>query len=217
MHPARAMHLGRLAHPHQLIAILALRPPARLSGPRRALATASAAEPWYTPAAPASPDAETALTFSCTQCGACCTGESGLVLFSREEGRRMAARLDMTPAQFYRRYAHRVSTRGVIDADRAWALREVQSKQGLDCALLGASRECTVYADRPLQCSAYPLWTENVASRESWEQVKAECPGVARADGSRFSAENVASTLRDLETYWVVVETEAQDEAWRPE
>lgn len=156
------------------------------------------------------------LTFSCTACGECCSGEPGLVLFSRAEGEQMAATLGITPRAFYARYAHRVSTQGTIRAKRAWSLKEVKSKRGLDCALLGPGGRCRVYGARPMQCSSYPLWRENVASPESWAEVKRECAGVARKDGAPLSAEHIASTLAALDAYWEVVELEAaEDDASR--
>lgn len=163
-------------------------------------------------AAPWHAEANACLTFSCTACGGCCSGESGLVLFSREEGERMAAVLGMRTRAFYAKYAHRVSTLGTIRAKRAWSLREVKSKNGLDCALLGPGRKCRVYEARPRQCSSYPLWRENVETRESWDEVKLDCPGVARPDGMPFSAEQIASTLADLDAYWEVVELEAEED-----
>lgn len=129
----------------------------------------------------------------------------------------MAAKLGVGPAEFYARFAHRVPTNGVIDAPKAWALKEVKSKHGMDCALLqSGTRKCTVYADRPKQCSTYPLWAENVQTPQAWAEVQAECPGTARADGEPLDAELVDSTLNYLDRYWAVVEAEARDTAWRP-
>ncbi|KAG8469851.1 hypothetical protein KFE25_006306 [Diacronema lutheri] len=188
-------------------ALFSLRLSSRLCAPPTAV-SCTAGTPWY------ADEGAPALTFSCTACGGCCSGESGLVLFSRNEAARMAAKLGLSTGAFYETYAHRASTQGTIKAKRAWSLKEVPSKHGLDCALLGAGRKCRVYDARPMQCSTYPLWRENVATEESWEEVKRECPGVRRRDGRPLSAEHIARTLEELDAYWESIEGEAaEDEA----
>ncbi|KAJ1637800.1 hypothetical protein T492DRAFT_949761 [Pavlovales sp. CCMP2436] len=172
---------------------------------RLAMSSSQLAEPWF---------AREKLTFSCTQCGGCCSGDAGLVLFSREEGSQMATRLGLSVEQFYDRHAHRVATRGTIGADKAWSLKELKSKKaGLVCTLLGKDgRTCSVYTDRPKQCSAYPIWRENVQTKESWEEMKKECPGVAAVDGKPFTTAHITRTLADLDAYWETVELEAHED-----
>ncbi len=124
------------------------------------------------------------LRFSCTQCGNCCTGPPGTVWLTDQEGRNIAATLGLETAEFYARYAHKV--------DGRWSLRERPvAGNRYDCIFLertsanGETGEtgttgCSIYADRPAQCRAWPFWPENLTSRSTWEAVKRRtpCPGM---------------------------------------
>ena len=46
------------------------------------------------------------LRFECTQCGACCTGRPGFVLFSEDEAALITERLGVTPQEFHDTYTH---------------------------------------------------------------------------------------------------------------
>jgi Fe-S-cluster containining protein len=37
---------------------------------------------------------------------------------------------------------------------------------------------CSIYPARPVQCRSYPFWSDSLRSQESWEALKARCPGV---------------------------------------
>lgn len=120
--------------------------------------------------------------FECTLCGACCTGPSGFVLFSREEGERIAARLGISYAQFHDRYTH--------DTPAGRSLREVsvtdaEGQVQHDCVFLDrgsrpGSLVCSLYEDRPTQCRTFPFWPQNMASKKSWQAVGLACEGVGR-------------------------------------
>jgi len=46
------------------------------------------------------------------------------------------------------------------------------------CPCLKADNSCQIYSVRPMQCRAWPFWSENLA-QATWEgPVKACCPGV---------------------------------------
>jgi len=124
-------------------------------------------QPWYTPG----------LKFSCTQCGNCCTGGAGVVWFTPEEARAMAAELQIDEPTFYKRFARRFGSR--------YSLTEKRSNKGLDCVLLDRESRpgkalCRVYRSRPQQCRSWPFWPENLSSREAWDEAKARvpCPGM---------------------------------------
>ena len=47
-----------------------------------------------------------------------------------------------------------------------------------DCTFLDPrTRKCRVYEARPRQCRSWPFWRSNLDTPESWEAVKAVCPG----------------------------------------
>ncbi|HMN95478.1 MAG TPA: YkgJ family cysteine cluster protein [Phycisphaerales bacterium] len=118
------------------------------------------------------------LRFECTLCGNCCTGPEGVVWFTPEEGRAMAAALDLDEATFYRRHARRV--------DGRWSLREAVLEDGrhdcvfLDRGTIPGKALCRVYSARPTQCRTWPFWPENLTSRRAWTNAKARppCPGI---------------------------------------
>lgn len=118
------------------------------------------------------------LSFSCTQCGNCCTGPSGFVWFDEAEGRAMSAELGIDVAEFYHRYARRALGR--------WTLGDVRNGRDFDCVFLRQTedgrRMCSVYTSRPTQCRTWPFWPINMKSRRSWEESARTCPGMRKPD-----------------------------------
>jgi Fe-S-cluster containining protein len=117
------------------------------------------------------------LRFSCTQCGNCCTGPPGVVWFTIEEGKTMAAKLGISEAEFYLHYARKV--------DGRWSLNENHTEHGFDCAFLDrdsvpGKAVCTLYEARPSQCRTWPFWPENLSSKRAWVAAKKRtpCPGM---------------------------------------
>lgn len=117
------------------------------------------------------------LRFECTQCGACCTGKPGFVLFTDDEADAIAARLGVTRADFLERYTHDTP------AGRSFAERETEF--GYDCVFLdresvpGAAL-CSVHDLRPTQCRTFPFWPEHIRSKSAWDRLGRECEGVNR-------------------------------------
>lgn len=108
-------------------------------------------------------------------CGNCCTGPEGYVLYTEEEGARLAARLNVSPQQFVERYT-KVTVLGR-------SLGEKSTEHGLDCVFLDRKKfpgkaVCGVYEDRPAQCRTWPFWKSNLHSRRHWERAKLTCPGM---------------------------------------
>mmetsp|Transcript_20434 Transcript_20434/g.68605 ORF Transcript_20434/g.68605 Transcript_20434/m.68605 type:complete len:210 (+) Transcript_20434:161-790(+) len=153
---------------------------------------------------------EQGLNFSCTKCGNCCTGPTGFVWFSEAEGHAMAARLGLSHEAFLDKYARRVRTRGLLKTWRAWALKEVPSDRGLSCVLLDKNGHCSVYTDRPKQCTTYPIWPEHIESREAWAALAEDCPGAAKGTGDRYLPERIAAVLAEMDAYWATIEAEEE-------
>jgi len=135
------------------------------------------AEPWY----------RDGLSFTCTQCGNCCTGAPGYVWISEAEIERMAEYLKITAAQVVEKYCRRHGER--------ISLAERRTAEGnYDCIFLEEQpgtrkRICTVYPVRPLQCRTWPFWDGNLMSRENWERASRRCPGIDR--GKQYSLEQI--------------------------
>ena len=128
--------------------------------------------PWY----------RDGLAFSCTRCGACCTGAPGYVWVSEAEIRRLAAFRGETIEQFSARFVRRVGER--------YSLIE---KPGGDCIFWDKEEGCTVYPARPDQCRAWPFWPENVGRPRDWDRVREVCPGAGR--GRLYSLVEIQSSL----------------------
>jgi Fe-S-cluster containining protein len=129
--------------------------------------------PWY----------RDGLKFTCTRCGACCTGAPGYVWVVAEEIDRLAAFLGMPVDEFTRAYVRQVGDR--------FSLIE---RPGGDCIFWAARAGCTVYPARPVQCQTWPFWPENLTTRRAWNQATRICPGSDATDGRVFSVEEIRST-----------------------
>jgi hypothetical protein len=131
------------------------------------------------------------LSFGCTQCGDCCTGAGGYVLFTPEEAASLARRLGVSEEEFIGRYTH--------DTSAGRSLREVPGEFGLDCVFLNRTTfpgraVCGVYEDRPMQCRTWPFWKSNLASPSAWARASRSCPGMNK--GRRYDVQQIR-ILRD--------------------
>jgi Fe-S-cluster containining protein len=113
--------------------------------------------PWY----------EHGLRFTCTGCGACCTGDPGYVWINRKEIGALAGALAMDFSQFECQFVRRVGAR-----------RSLREHPNGDCVLFDpANRQCLAYEHRPRQCRTWPFWKSNVATRRAWKSTCRACPG----------------------------------------
>jgi Fe-S-cluster containining protein len=136
---------------------------------------------------PESPWFRDGLRFTCTRCGACCTGAPGFVWVNEEEIARLAAYRGETVEQFCRKSVRRVGQR-----------LSLVEKPGGDCTFWDKDAGCTVYPARPVQCQTWPFWPENLESPESWEHVTGICPGSGQ--GQWFSVEEVRAAAARVHT-----------------
>ena len=165
------------------------------------------------------------LKFSCTQCGACCSGSPGSVRISKEEIAGMSAHLKLGEADFKEKYL-RVETQ---DEDFSWyELKEVPTppeeerdgvvmQAGLDCVFLDrdtikGKAICSMYDVRPLQCRTWPFWEELVDEEESWVDASKGpegCPGLGK--GKFYSADEIERSVQETEQYRHELDHEAMD------
>lgn len=123
------------------------------------------------------------ICFECQGTGKCCTqrGEYGYIYVTLEDRRRLASHLEVSPAQFARRYCART--------DGLYHLLDPE----LDCGFLQEGR-CQVYPARPTQCRTWPFWPENMDSRVWEQEVTRFCKGAGK--GRRYSAKEIEALLR---------------------
>lgn len=138
------------------------------------------------------------LRFACTQCGNCCTGPPGYVVFDARELGEMAAFLKVKVGEFLVRFARPI--------EGGWSLAEVERGGEFDCIFLRedpetGKRGCSIYAARPIQCRTWPFWPGNLKSRRAYVATakRTPCPGMAKGlegEGTFYPIEKIR-TQRD--------------------
>lgn len=127
------------------------------------------------PAAPQKTWYDDGLTFTCTQCGNCCTGPSGYVWFNDREAGEMAKFLGMKKLDFLQAYSR-------VEYGRR-TLKEIPNDGQYDCVFLKEDKDghrgCSIYPVRPQQCRTWPFWPENLKSEKHWQRAAGRCPGMA--------------------------------------
>jgi uncharacterized protein len=134
-------------------------------------------DPWY----------RDGLAFTCTRCGACCTGAPGYVWVNLEEIRKLAEFRGLSVEEFGRQFLRKVGDR-----------LSLIERPGGDCIFWDRKIGCTVYPARPEQCQTWPFWPENIARPEDWEHVTRICPGSGQ--GQVFSVEEIRATAARVHT-----------------
>ncbi|OYP34151.1 YkgJ family cysteine cluster protein [Rhodopirellula sp. MGV] len=113
--------------------------------------------PWY----------RDGLSFECTQCGQCCSGEPGYVWVDEEEIESMAVQMKLSVDDFEAKFIRKVG----VDK----SLREYPDG---DCILLDPEkRNCLVYEGRPIQCRTWPFWDSTLKTKRDWKETCDVCPG----------------------------------------
>lgn len=113
--------------------------------------------PWYSEG----------LRFKCTECGQCCTGAPGYTWVTEEEVIAIADHLNLSIEEFSRSHLRVVNGRIAL----------LEDPKNFDCIFL-KNKKCTIYPVRPKQCRTYPWWTQNLQSKEDWEQASTYCEGI---------------------------------------
>lgn len=118
---------------------------------------------------------EVGLRFTCTQCGNCCTGPTGFVLFTDVEAQAMGKDLGITRDEFLEKYTR--------DTLVGRSLNEVEVDGfGFDCVFLtrdaSGKTGCSVYGSRPEQCRTWPFWKSNLVGKRAWSGESKDCPGM---------------------------------------
>jgi Fe-S-cluster containining protein len=143
------------------------------------------------------------LSFTCTQCGNCCTGGPGYVWISQVEIDRLAEYLKLPRENVLRKYCRSFGDRISLNEHR-------NSAGQYDCIFLKETpatpdpahperivhpkRTCTIYPVRPLQCRTWPFWDGLLAAPENWNNAAQRCPGMNH--GKSYSKTKIEA-LRD--------------------
>ncbi|HEY1684530.1 MAG TPA: YkgJ family cysteine cluster protein [Tepidisphaeraceae bacterium] len=140
------------------------------------------------------------LSFSCTQCGNCCTGGPGFVWINEEEIQKLAEYLKISVLEVQEKYCRKIG--GKV------SLKERFNRGFYDCIFLTelpaekgegvrqSRRGCGIYPVRPMQCRTWPFWQENLESEKAWDKTGEKCPGMGR--GKKYSQAEIEK-IRDSE------------------
>ncbi len=126
------------------------------------------------------------LDFECTRCSKCCRHDPGYVFLSKKDVERLSSLLKIDSKSFLEKYCKTVNLGG-------FGRISLIEKSNNDCVFWD-NGGCTVYASRPLQCVTYPFWSSALNSREDWDALGRNCPGVNR--GRHYTAEEIEERLR---------------------
>ena len=120
------------------------------------------AEPWY----------RDGLSFTCTRCGACCTGAPGYVWVNEEEVAQIVDYRGETDEEVRLKFIRRIGT----------ALSLTEKLNG-DCIFYDREgKGCSIYPVRPRQCRTWPFWQSNLRTAAAWEETCKICPGAGRGE-----------------------------------
>ena len=118
------------------------------------------------------------LRFSCTRCAFCCRGDPGYVFLSKRDIMALLTRLDLDFRRFYQEYCTLVDTgSGMVLSLRERRRLVAGGAISNDC-VFWAEEGCSVYQDRPIQCSSYPFWSSILDTKAAWRAESRSCPGI---------------------------------------
>jgi Fe-S-cluster containining protein len=120
------------------------------------------------------------IRFECQRCGACCTGDPGIIRISGPEIRVLADFLKMSTPDLTRIHLRPIAS-GFSIAEEANG----------NCRFY--NQGCRIYPVRPLQCRTYPFWFSQMRSMQQWGKTLCECPGIG--NGTLYSRERILDML----------------------
>jgi Fe-S-cluster containining protein len=116
------------------------------------------------------------IRFECLKCGGCCNGEPGVIYVSETEITDIAEYTLIERDIFVERCLYLI--------EESYSIKETD-----DGRCIFYENGCSIYPVRPLQCSTFPFWFQNMRSEESWESALLRCPGIGK--GPLFSKEAI--------------------------
>ena len=126
---------------------------------------------------------EKGLSFKCTECGACCTGEPGFVWLTDEDIKKISTLLKLTEEEFLDKYCRKIGNQYSL----------LENNKTYDCIFL-KNKKCTIYQSRPKQCRTYPFWDDIIQDKSSWDAEMSHCEGINHSS-SCTSKEKILSII----------------------
>lgn len=110
------------------------------------------------------------LRFKCMQCSHCCRYSPGYVFLSKEDIIVLLRSSPMSKEDFFSAYLRIVKVNDFYKIS-------LKEKENWDC-IFWEDGHCSVYEYRPLQCRSYPFWSSYLVSKQIWDNLKLNCPGI---------------------------------------
>ena len=120
------------------------------------------------------------IRFECLRCGGCCNGEPGVIYVSEDEITAIAQYTTIEREIFVERCLTLIG--------KSHSIRETD-----DGRCIFYENGCSIYPVRPLQCSTFPFWFQNMRSPEAWEGALLRCPGIGK--GTLFPKEAILERI----------------------
>ena len=105
------------------------------------------------------------IRFECRRCGACCTGDPGVVRVKEQELADIADYLGMSVSAVVETFIY------------PWE-NEQRIRETDDGRCLFFEDGCRIYPVRPNQCKTFPFWFDNLRSETRWNKIHSQCPGI---------------------------------------
>jgi Fe-S-cluster containining protein len=125
------------------------------------------------------------LYFKCTRCSKCCRHEPGYVFLSKNDVDSLSAALKIDSKNFLKNYCKTVNLGGFTRIS-------LIEKRNNDC-ILWEDGGCSLYEYRPLQCKTYPFWSSALNTKDDWDTLAKNCPGLNIGD--LYTAEEIEKKL----------------------
>jgi hypothetical protein len=123
------------------------------------------------------------IRFSCQGDGLCCKsrGEYNYVYLNADDRKRLAKHINITVTQLCKKYLSRHHGFYYI------------KDPNKDCIFI-KDNKCSIYEARPIQCSTWPFWHENLNPKIWHKDVKNACPGIGK--GKLHTKEEIEKVLK---------------------
>jgi Fe-S-cluster containining protein len=105
------------------------------------------------------------IRFACQRCGACCTGDPGVVRVELREIADIAGYLGVSLSA--------VIVTAIHPHGNGHRICETS-----DGRCLFFDDGCRIYPVRPLQCRTFPFWFANLRAEARWHKISYQCPGI---------------------------------------
>ena len=110
------------------------------------------------------------IRFTCQPgCIKCCD-QDGMVYLSEDDISRAAKFVNLSKAQFEKKYVYRTAHQ-----------RRFRKPRERQCPFLESSG-CSIHPAKPTQCRTFPFWPELLEDVREWKRTAKYCPGIGKGE-----------------------------------